>query len=127
MVSEEARSVLVVDDYEDNLMLYVAFLSAAGFRVSHAADGLEAVEKARQGLPDLIVMDLAIPGIDGWEATRLLKADPATKHIIIIALSGHTLESHVARAREVGCDLFLPKPYPPEKLAEKITEALRAK
>jgi len=124
MAGETSRSVLVVDDYEDNRMLYVTFLAASGFRVDHAADGLEAVAKARAGMPDVIVMDLAHPGIDGWEATRQLKADPSTRHIAILALSGHTLEVHAARAKEVGCDAFLSKPYPPEKLVDKINEVL---
>jgi two-component system, cell cycle response regulator DivK len=124
MTNHSSPLVLVVDDYEDNRTLYVAYLAASGFRVDDAADGVEAVAKARALLPDVIVMDLALPGIDGWEATRQLKGDPATKHIAILALSGHTLESHAVRAREVGCDAFLTKPYPPEKLVEKIKAVL---
>ena len=124
MPTEAEPLILVVDDYEDNRMLYAAYLSSRGFRVEQAADGLEAVEKGRALLPNAIVMDLALPGIDGWEATRQLKEDPLTKHIPVIALTGHSLEAHAARAREVRCDAFLVKPCLPEALVTKIREVL---
>ncbi len=115
--------MLVVDDYEDNRMLYVAYFKACGFRVDDAADGLEAVEKARQGLPDVILMDLALPGIDGWEATRRLKSDPATKHIVIFALSGHTLEAHAALAARSGATCFSPSPTRPRSCCRRSTRS----
>jgi two-component system, cell cycle response regulator DivK len=124
MSQEAGPLILVVDDFEDNRMLYATYLSTCGFRVAEAVDGLDAVEKATTLVPDAIVMDLALPGIDGWEATRRLKEAPATSHIRIVALTGHSLESHAARAREVRCDAFLVKPCLPDKLVETLRALL---
>jgi two-component system, cell cycle response regulator DivK len=119
--------ILVVDDYEDNRTLYTTYLASCGFAVEQAADGLQAVEKGRALLPHAIVMDLALPGIDGWEATRQLKADPVTRGIPVIALTGHSLQTHEARAKEVQCDAFLTKPCVPEDLVAKIRELIAAR
>ena len=124
MTPDARPLVLVVDDFEDNRMLYATCLSAQGFRVAEAVDGLDAVAKGTALVPDMIVMDLALPGIDGWEATRRLKENASTSHIPIIALTGHSLESHAARARAVRCDAFLVKPCLPETLLAKIRELL---
>ena len=84
--------VLVVDDYQDAREMYAEYLKASGFRVEEARTGLEAVSKAREVKPDCILMDLSLPGIDGWEATRQLKADHSTCHIPVVAITGHAFE-----------------------------------
>ena len=86
-----APLILVVEDFDDAREMYRDSLQFAGLRVETARDGREAIEKARTLQPDLILMDLSLPGIDGWEATRLLKSDPATRRILIVALSAHAL------------------------------------
>jgi CheY-like chemotaxis protein len=121
----KAPLVLVVDDFEDNRAMYAVYLTYSGYEVAEASDGKEAVEVARKTLPDLIVMDLSLPIMDGWEATRLLKADDLTKAIPIIALTGHALPGHSRDAREAGCDAFLAKPCLPEMLVEKVQQLLR--
>ena len=83
--------VLVVEDYQDAREMYAAYLQFSGYRVAEAANGLEALEKTRELMPDIILMDLALPKMDGWEATRRLKADERTRHIPIVALTGHAL------------------------------------
>ena len=122
-----APLVLVVDDYEDNRKLYAMFLASRGFRVAEATDGLEAVQKALSLNPSAIVMDLALPGIDGWEATRQIRAAEHAKHIPIVALTGQSLASHAARAMEVKCDAFLIKPCLPDALVAKIQELLASR
>jgi two-component system cell cycle response regulator DivK len=107
-------TVLVVDDYAENREMYAEYLQLSGISVVQAEDGESAVEMARRLRPDAILMDLALPGLDGWEATRRLKADPATRGIPVIALTGHALVSHARRAREAGCDQVLLKPAAPD-------------
>jgi two-component system cell cycle response regulator DivK len=116
--------VLVVDDFEDNRAMYAVYLSYCGYDVVEAGDGEEAVEIARRRLPDAIVMDLSLPIMDGWEAIRRLKAEERTRHIPIIALTGHALAGHSRGAREAGCDAFLAKPCLPEMLVGKVQELL---
>jgi CheY-like chemotaxis protein len=118
--------VLVVDDFEDNRAMYAVYLTYSGYEVIEAADGVEAVDLATGRLPDLIVMDLSLPLMDGWEATRRLKADPRTQHIPIVALTGHALAPHSRDAEKAGCDAFLSKPCLPEMLVEKVQELMRA-
>lgn len=116
--------ILVVDDFADVREMYVAYLRFAGFRVDEAADGFEALQKTAQLLPDLVLMDLSLPGLDGWEATRRLKADPLTKSIPIVALTGHTLTPYVQRARDAGVDGFLAKPCLPDALVTEVRRVL---
>ena len=118
------HKVLIVDDFEDNRAMYAEFLRYSGLEVVEAKDGAEAVEKARTEMPDLVVMDLSLPVIDGWEATRRIKHDPRTREIPIIALTGHALEGHSQGAREAGCEGFLAKPCLPETLLETVKEIL---
>jgi two-component system cell cycle response regulator DivK len=126
MSSEPASSavtVLVVDDYEDNRQMYAELLTFAGFAVVEASNGAEGLAVALQVLPNLIVMDLSLPVMDGWEATRRLKADERTKHIPILALTGHAPEGllgHSSAVEEAGCDGFLAKPCTPESLLEMV-------
>jgi CheY-like chemotaxis protein len=116
--------VLLVDDYADNRDIYAQFLLYAGLRVEEAENGHQALEKAFAVSPDVIIMDLALPGLDGWEATRRLKSDPRTERIPVIALTGHALAGHSQGALEAGCDLFLTKPCLPERLLEEILALL---
>jgi CheY-like chemotaxis protein len=114
--------VLVVDDFEDNRAMYVEYLEFQGFRVAEAVNGEEAVERATRLRPALVVMDLSLPVMDGWEATRRLKANPRTKDIVIIALTGHAEASHAKKALDAGCDDFVAKPCLPEQLLVRIRE-----
>jgi two-component system, cell cycle response regulator DivK len=118
--------VLVVDDFEDNRVMYVEYLQFHGFRVAEAVNGAEAVALAGQLVPDLVVMDLSLPVMDGWEATRRLKADSKTRHIVVIALTGHAEPTHAKRAIEAGCDDFAAKPCLPDQLLAKIRGHLEA-
>ena len=116
--------VLVVDDYGDAREMYSEYLEFAGFRVAQADNGAEALEKAFKLLPDVILMDLALPGIDGWEATRRLKADARTRTIPVVALTGHALAGHSESARLAGCDAFIAKPCLPQELVHEIRKVL---
>jgi two-component system, cell cycle response regulator DivK len=123
---EKAPLILVVDDFADNREMYTQFLEFAGFRVAEAQNGHEALQKAFDLRPDLIVMDLSLPGLDGWEATRRLKADDRTRGIPVIALTGHALAGHSKGAMDAGCDAFITKPCLPERLMEEIKSMLKA-
>ena len=102
--------ILCVEDNDDNLFMLQRRLTRAGFEVKISTNGAEAVEWAKTMLPDLIVMDLNLPGLSGWEATRRLKSEPETKHIPIVVLSSHQEESSRARAVAAGCDAYETKP-----------------
>jgi CheY-like chemotaxis protein len=116
--------VLVVEDYQDAREMYAAYLTFSGFRVAEATNGIEAIEKTVELLPDIILMDLALPRMDGWEATRRLKMDERTKHIPIVALTGHALAGHAEGARQAGCDAFVTKPCLPDALVAEIERML---
>ena len=118
--------ILIVDDYEDNRDMYSQYLQFTGLRVAEAANGKEALAKTAELMPDLIVMDLSLPGVDGWQATRIIKQDPKTRDILVLALTGHALEGASEGAREAGCDAFLTKPCLPEDLHREIQRMLRA-
>jgi len=116
--------VLVVEDYQDAREMYAAYLQFSGFRVAEAVNGLEALDKTRELMPDIILMDLALPKLDGWQATEQLKADKRTSHIPIVALTGHALPDHAERALRAGCDAFVTKPCLPEDLVKEIRKVL---
>jgi two-component system, cell cycle response regulator DivK len=116
--------VLVVDDYEDAREMYAEYLQYSGFRVAEARTGAEALDKAFELLPDLILMDLSLPVMDGWEATRRLKADARTKAIPVVALTGHALAGHSEGARQAGCDAFVTKPCLPDALVLEVKRVL---
>lgn len=122
--SKEAPLILVVDDFEDGREMYASYLRFSGYRVDEAADGNEALEKAFTLRPDIILMDLSLPGIDGWQATRELKRDERTANIPIVALTGHALEAHSRSAKEAGCDAFIVKPCMPMDLLNEIRRIL---
>jgi two-component system cell cycle response regulator DivK len=124
MMAVSAPLVLVVDDYTDAREMYADFLVFSGFRVAEARDGSEALEKALEIGPDIILMDLSLPGLDGWEATRRLKQDPRTRDIPIVALTGHALAGDRATALKAGCDSFITKPCLPADLVVEIRRML---
>ena len=117
--------ILVVEDFDDAREMYRDYLEFSGFRVETARDGREAIDKTRELRPDLVLMDLSLPGLDGWEATRLLKAAPDTSGILIIALSAHALATEGERARAAGCDGFIAKPCLPPDLVREIGKYLK--
>jgi CheY-like chemotaxis protein len=125
-MSEAARKplVLVVDDFADNREMYSEFLAFSGYEVVEARNGKEALEAAFQRPPDIIIMDLSLPVMDGWEATRRLKADERTRKIPVVALTGHALAGHSKGARDAGCDSFLAKPCLPDQLVAEIRRML---
>ena len=126
MTTERSALILVVDDYQDAREMYAEYLQYSGFRVAEARNGNEAVAQARSLKPDLILMDLSLPGMDGWEATRVLKADEETRHIPIVALTGHALAGASEGARKAGCDSFVTKPCLPDDLVVEVRRMLNA-
>lgn len=116
--------VLIVDDFSDNREMYGEYLEHVGFRVLECADGQTAIDIARQKMPAVIVMDLSLPVLDGWEATRILKNDPATANILILVLTGHAEPASRKRALDAGCDELATKPCLPTELAEKLKTLL---
>lgn len=118
--------ILVVDDYADAREMYSEYLEFSGFRTAQAKNGAEALEQAFELTPDVILMDLSLPVMDGWEATRRLKKDPRTKGIPVVALTGHALEGHSESARDAGCDAFLAKPCLPDELVDHVKQILAA-
>ena len=127
MTEEKPPLILVVDDYQDAREMYAEYLQFSGFRVAEAKNGNEAVEKAFALKPDLILMDLSLPGMDGWEATRRLKSDEATKHIPVVALTGHALAGASEGAKKAGCDSFVTKPCLPDDLVVEVRRMLTVK
>jgi len=119
--------VLVVDDFQDNREMYAEYLTYCGFRVIEAKNGKEAIEQAFAQSPNVIIMDLSLPVMDGWEATRRLKADGRTKSIPVIALTGHALQGHSKGALDAGCDAFVAKPCLPDQLVIEIKKMLAGK
>ena len=118
--------ILYVEDNDDNVYMLRGRLTRAGFEVAVATDGLQGVAMASSEAPDLILMDLSLPVLDGWEATRRLKGAPETRPIPIIALSAHAMEGDRAKAIAAGCDDYDTKPVDFSRLLEKI-RALLAK
>jgi CheY-like chemotaxis protein len=116
--------ILIVDDYQDAREMYAEYLKASGYRVAEARTGLEAVAKAKELGPDCILMDLSLPGIDGWEATRQLKADQRTTHIPVVAITGHASELASRDAKAAGCISFVLKPALPDAVIAEVRKAL---
>jgi CheY-like chemotaxis protein len=112
--------ILYVEDNDDNVYMLKNRLTRAGFTVVIATDGTQGVAMASSDQPDLILMDLTLPDIDGWEATRRLKADPATKHIPVVALTANAMEGDREKALAAGCDDFDTKPVEMPRLLGKI-------
>lgn len=117
------HTILLVEDNEMNRDMLSRRLERRGYRVVLAVDGEAGVEMAASELPDLVLMDMSLPVLDGWEATRRLKSEPATRHIPVIALTAHAMSSDRERAMEAGCDEYDTKPVELPRLLGKI-EAL---
>jgi CheY-like chemotaxis protein len=116
--------VLVVDDYPDAREMYSEYLEFSGFDVIQAVNGMEALQRAVDAAPDIILMDLSLPVMDGWEATRRLKEDARTHGIPVVALTGHALAGISDGAMKAGCDAFVTKPCLPEDLVKEIRKVL---
>lgn len=119
--------ILLVEDNEMNRDMLSRRLVRQGFAVATAADGQEGIRMARSEAPDLIVTDLSLPVIDGWEVTRRLKADNSTRHIPVLALSAHAMPEDLNRAMLAGCDDFDTKPVQFSRLLEKVGMLLERK
>jgi two-component system, cell cycle response regulator DivK len=120
----ERPLVLVVEDQEELRRLYVEQLEMSGFDVIEAANGQDAITHTSARTPDVVLMDLSLPILDGWEATRRLKADTRTAHIPIVALTAHDGSGELQRATRAGCDWFVPKPCPPDALITEVRRVL---
>ncbi len=116
--------ILLVEDNEMNRDMLARRLARKGYQVILACDGQEAIDKAQTEDPAIILMDLSLPVLDGWEATRQLKADPATAEIPIIALTAHAIANDREEALRCGCDDFDTKPIDMERLLSKVTSFL---
>jgi len=112
--------ILYVEDNDDNVYMLRNRLTRAGFTVVIATDGVQGVAMAGSERPDLIIMDLTLPDMDGWEATRRINADPATKHIPVVALTANAMEGDREKALAAGCDDFDTKPVELPRLLDKI-------
>jgi two-component system, cell cycle response regulator DivK len=117
---EKRPVVLVTEDVTDARDLFQYYLESEGFEVVTAANGREAVLRAQEIQPDVVVMDLSMPVMDGFSATEQLKKDARTRDIPVVALSGHVMSQHTNRAREAGCDTIMPKPSALNDVAAKI-------
>ena len=120
-----SKRILVVEDQEDNMQILRDVLVSADFEVMEAQNGQEAVAAVAKQPPDLILMDIQLPIMDGHEATRRIRADPAHRSIPIIAITSYALGADEERARAAGCNDFVPKPYSPRDLLAKIRQYLR--
>ena len=119
-----SRCILVVEDQEDNRQILRDLLGATDYELIEAGDGEEALAVVAKQRPDLILMDIQLPVLDGYEATRRIKADPALRTIPIIAVTSYALSGEEETARTAGCDAYVPKPYSPRQLLAKIREFL---
>ena len=119
-----SKRILVVEDQEDNRQIIRDLLSATDYEIVEAESGEQALEAVAKQRPDLILMDIQLPGIDGYETTRRIKADPALPSITIIAVTSYALSGEEQKARAAGCDEYVPKPYSPRQLLAKIRQYL---
>ena len=119
-----SKTILVIEDQEDNRRILRDLLSNSGFTVAEATTGLQGVEKAAELQPDLILMDIQLPGMDGYEATRRIKAQPELSAIPIIAVTSYALSGDDVKAFEAGCDGYITKPFSPRQLLATVREFL---
>ena len=115
-----SKRILVIEDHEDNRRILRDLLTSAGYEPLEAVTGEEGVALAETHRPDLILMDIQLPGLDGYEATHRIKANPALRHIPIIAVTSYALSGDDVKAKEAGCDDYVTKPYSPRALLVKI-------
>lgn len=116
--------ILVVEDHEDNRRILRDLLTSAGFEFIEAETGLDGVKMAKLHQPDLILMDLQLPGIDGYEAARQIRSEPTLSSVAIIAVTSYALSGDEQRALAAGCNAYVSKPYSPRQLLAKIRELL---
>lgn len=116
--------ILIVDDYADALDIWGIYLQSLGYRVATAADGVAAMAKAEALLPDLVVLDLELPGLSGFEVARRLRANPETRHLPLIAATGYSHERQLDMARQCGFDAVVVKPCDPDYLVSEIERLL---
>ena len=119
-----SKRILVIEDQEDNWQILRDLLTSAGFEVIEAADGEAGLAAAAKCRPDLILMDIQLPVLDGYEATRQIKADPALRAIPIIVITSYALSGDDEKARAAGCDAYFSKPFSPRQLLGKVREYL---
>ena len=119
-----SKCILVVEDQEDNRQILRDLLTSSGYEITEAGDGEEALRSISARRPDLILMDIQLPVMDGYEATRRIKADPASKDIPIIVVTSYALSGDEDKARAAGGDDYVTKPYSPRALLAKIREYL---
>lgn len=119
---EAAKTILVVEDFEDSRYMMKQLLELSGYRVLEAADGRAAVELAEEECPDLVLMDLSMPVLDGLSATRLIRRIESICHVPVVALTAHCSDEYVEAAREAGCDHFVSKPVDFDLLLDVIRE-----
>jgi CheY-like chemotaxis protein len=124
MPERDRPLVLVVEDQDELRRLYAEQLTLSGFDVIEAANGQDAISHTSARSPDVVLMDLSLPVLDGWEATRRLKADTRTAHIPVVALTAHDGSGELQRATRAGCDWFVPKPCPPDALITEVRRVL---
>ena len=114
------KRILVIEDTEDNRKILRDLLTSAGFELIEATDGESGIRMATEHRPDLILMDIQMPVMDGYEATRRIKADPALKAIPVIAVTSYALSGDEDKARAAGCDDYIAKPYSPRQMLAKV-------
>jgi len=119
-----SKRILVVEDQEDNRRIVRDLLTNAGYEMIEAVNGEEGVAMAQTERPDLILMDIQLPGLDGYEATRRIKGNPVLAHIPIIAVTSYALSGDDVKALEAGCDAYVTKPFSPRLLLAKVREYL---
>lgn len=119
-----SQRILVIEDQEDNRRILRDLLTSAGYEMLEATTGEEGVVLAAAQRPDLILMDIQLPGLDGYEVTRRIKGDPALRHIPIIAVTSYALSGDDQKAFAAGCDAYVTKPFSPRALLAKIREYL---
>ena len=117
-----SKKILIVEDQVDNRKILRDLLVTSGFEVIEAIDGVEGVELAQTHLPDLILMDIQLPGIDGYEAIKRIKADSSLKEIPIIVVTSYALSGDEKKAFEAGCDAYVAKPFSPRRLLSIVQE-----
>ena len=119
-----SKRILVVEDQEDNRRILRDLLTSKGYEIIEAVDGEEGVAMAGEHIPDLILMDIQLPGLDGYEATRRIKSNTDLAGIPIIAVTSYALSGDETKAKEAGCDDYISKPYSPRVLLSKVHENL---
>jgi two-component system cell cycle response regulator DivK len=126
-VERERPLVLIVEDQSELRRLYAQQFTISGFDVIEAENGADAIAHTTSRVPDVVLMDLSLPIVDGWEATRRLKSDARTAHIPVVALTAHDGAGELQRATRAGCDWFVPKPCPPDALITEVRRVLAAR